>query len=332
MSIRDLKKTPVFDVYWYFAVKRQEVFFNRLEGKESLWTNDPIIQKYKFTNVYRASDRVSQYLIRNVIYSDNNFSPEDICFRILLFKLFNKIDTWECLERQLGEILYSSYNYEEYDRLLLKMLEEKEKIYSAAYIMPSGNKSFGYAKKHQNNLKLLEFIMKSNITAKISKSKSLKELYEILISYPTIGPFLAFQYCIDINYSELCDFSEMSFVVAGPGAKNGICKCFDDLKRYSYEDIIKYVTENQEKEFESRGLRFRTLFGRRMQLIDCQNLFCETDKYSRVAYPKITGLNSRVKIQQRYKHNNLEPIEYFYPPKWMINENISIKSKEKAHG
>ena len=76
MSIRDLKKTPVFDVYWYFAVKRQEVFFNRLEGKESLWTNDPIIQKYKFTNVYRASDRVSQYLIRNVIYSDNNFSPE----------------------------------------------------------------------------------------------------------------------------------------------------------------------------------------------------------------------------------------------------------------
>ena len=108
MSIRDLKKTPVFDVYWYFAVKRQEVFFNRLEGKESLWTNDPIIQKYKFTNVYRASDRVSQYLIRNVIYSDNNFSPEDICFRILLFKLFNKIDTWECLERQLGEILYSS--------------------------------------------------------------------------------------------------------------------------------------------------------------------------------------------------------------------------------
>ena len=51
-------------------------------------------------------------------------------------------------------------------------------------------------------------------------------------------------------------------------------------------------------------MRFRTLFGRRMQLIDCQNLFCETDKYSRVAYPKITGLNSRVKIKQRYKHNN----------------------------
>lgn len=31
------------------------------------------------------------------------------------------------------------------------------------------------------------------------------------------------------------------------------------------------------------GLRFRSLAGRRLKLIDCQNLFCEVDKYARVA-------------------------------------------------
>ena len=72
--------------------------------------------------------------------------------------------------------------------------------------------------------------MQTGIAKKIAKAKSLTELYEILLSYPTLGSFLAYQFAIDINYSELCDFSEMSFVIAGPGAKNGIVKCFKDLK------------------------------------------------------------------------------------------------------
>ena len=52
--------------------------------------------KHIITNVYRATDRVSQYLIRNVIYKNiKRYKPEDILLRILVFKIFNKIETWE---------------------------------------------------------------------------------------------------------------------------------------------------------------------------------------------------------------------------------------------
>lgn len=322
MGFEELKPTPVYDTYWKFAAKRQEVFFNRLGGGDYPWTDDKIIKKYKFTNAYRASDRVSQYLIRNVIYEDDCYTPEDYCFRILLFKLFNKIETWEYLKGAMGEITYSSYNYERYDQLLTERINEKERIYSAAYIMPSGKSCFGFEKKHQNNLKLLEYMMKTGLAQKVAKAKSLKQLYEILLSYPTLGTFLAFQFAIDINYSELCDFNEMSFVVAGPGAKNGIKKCFGDLKGYNYEDIIRYVAERQEEEFEKRGLHFKSLFGRKLQLIDCQNLFCETDKYARVAHPDICGVNSRKRIKQQYTDRGLERIDYFYPPKWGLNDKL----------
>ena len=81
-------------------------------------------------------------------------------------------------------------------------------------------------------------MMNSGITKKIAQAKSLQELYIALLDYPTLGPFLAFQFAIDINYSELCDFNEMSYVVAGPGAKNGIMKCFSDLGGYSYEKFF----------------------------------------------------------------------------------------------
>lgn len=317
-----LVTTPVYDTYWKFAAKRQDVFFNRFYGQDYPWTDDKIIQKYKFTNAYRASDRVSQYLIRNVIYTNEDYTPEDQCFRILLFKLFNKIETWEYIKSRVGEITYSSYNYERYNQLLTDRINAKEKIYSAAYIMPSGKSSFGFEKKHQNNLKLLEYMMKMGLPQKVAKVQSLKNLYEILLSFPTVGSFLAFQFAVDINYSELCDFDEMSFVIAGPGAKNGIKKCFGDLNGYDYEDIIRHVAEKQEEEFEKRGLCFKSLFGRKLQLIDCQNLFCETDKYARVAYLAVCGVNDRRRIKQQYRDRGLERIDYFYPPKWGLNHKI----------
>lgn len=323
MGFNDLEPTPVYDAYWEFATERQAVFFNRMQNKPYPWTDDEVIQKYKFTNAYRASDRVSQYLLKNIIYNKELYIPEDQCFRILFFKLFNKIETWEYMEGRLGDISYSSYNYEKYNQLLTRKIENDERIYSAAYIMPSGKSCFGFDKKHQNNLKLLEYMMKTGLANKIAKTRNLRELYEMLINYPTLGSFLAFQFAIDINYSELCDFSEMSFVVAGPGAKNGIRKCFGDIKGYEYEDVIRYVAERQNIEFEKRGLKFKSLFGRSLQLIDCQNLFCETDKYARVVYPDICGLNDRKRIKQQYVNHNLKAIEYFYPPKWGINDRLN---------
>lgn len=315
-----LQTTPVYDAYWKFAVERQNVFFNRLNGTKSPWTEDTILQKYKFTNAYRASDRVSQYLIKEIIYNTSKYSPEDTFFRVILFKLFNKIETWEYLRKELGEISYKNYSFEKYDQVLLGALEDGKTIYSAAYIMPSGQSTFGFMRKHQNNLKLIEKMMNERLPSKIASLKSMEQLYNLLLSYPTLGKFLAFQYCIDINYTELCDFSEMSFVVAGPGAINGIKKCFHNTFGYTDEDIIKFVAESQDDEFNRLDLDFKMLWGRPLQLIDCQNLFCETGKYARVAFPEIQGTTDRKRIKQLFTSHS--DIDYFYPPKWNINQFI----------
>lgn len=317
--------SAIYDTYWKFAAKRQEIFFLKLENPAYPLTDDPILLKYKFTNAYRASDRVSQYLIKNIIYRNTDISPEDMLFRIILFKFFNKIETWETLEGYLGEITYRDYDFNKYDKILSDLISSNIRIYSAAYIMPSGKSAFHYSKKHQNNLTLLEIIMKDGISKSVARAKSLQELYHLLLQYPTFGRFLAFQLSIDINYSELCDFSEMSFVVAGPGAQRGIHKCFDTMANYTYEDIIRYMADRHQVEFERLGLQFQTLWGRPLQLIDCQNLFCETDKYSRVAHPNVNGDSGRTQIKQLYRPSNRAAIDYFYPPKWNINQNIFVR-------
>ena len=312
--------TVVYDTYWRFAAERQEVFFRKLEGREPPWTNDPVIARHKFTNAYRASDRVSQYLIRNVIYEGEQSVPE-VFFRTILFKLFNKIETWELLKSNLGTISWEGYSFSRLDGLLSRARASKTRIYSAAYIMPSRGGSFGYRQKHRNHLKLLERMMEDEVPHRIADAASMSKAFETLRSYPMIGDFLAYQFVTDLNYSEICHFSEMEFVVPGPGARDGIHKCFTDFSGLSEPDIIRLVTDRQEYEFERLGLTFRSLWGRRLQLIDCQNLFCEVSKYARVVHPEVAGVNSRSRIKQVYRAS-VKPLEFWFPPKWGINHLV----------
>ncbi|MCG7929932.1 MAG: putative DNA base hypermodification protein [Candidatus Thiodiazotropha lotti] len=315
--------TEVFEAYWRFATERQRIFQMRATQQMCPWTADPILQTYKFTNTYRLLDRVSQFLIREVI-GTSNADESDLFFRVILFKLFNKIETWKLLERELGPISWRDYDYDKYNTSLTNALHRGVRIYSAAYIMPSGLSSFGSKRKHRNHLKLLEMMMKDGLPTKINNCRSMKEGYDLLFSYPTIGSFLAYQLITDINYSDLTDFEENEFVVAGPGACEGVRKCFKRLNGVTPEEIIQLIATNQDKEFDRRGLVFDKIAGRPLQYIDCQNLFCEIDKYSRVAFPDIRGASRRTRIKQKFKPNT-SPIQYMFPTKWGGAFTVHVK-------
>lgn len=320
-SLSAAKKTVVFDTYWHFAAERQRIFFSRLAGNQAPLSDDPILNEYKFTNAYRASDRVSQYLIRNVIYEGSD-DPNEVFFRVVLFKLFNKIETWRLLEDQLGKIGWETYRYHDYDRILSNAMASGSTIYSAAYIMASGHQLFGVQRKHQSHLKLLELMLSEDVPQRLRECKTMHKGFELLRSYPLLGDFLAYQLVTDINYSELTDFSEMEFTTPGPGARDGIRKCFSSLGGLSEIDIIRLMTDRQEQEFESLGINFENLWGRRLQQIDIQNLFCEVGKYARVKHPEVTDISGRTRIKQKFKISDTLPTPW-YPPKWGINEKIS---------
>jgi len=310
--------SQVFDTYWRFAAERQAIFFRRLQNDTPV-TTDPILTEFKFTNAYRASDRVSQYLIKQVAYSGSQ-APEEVFFRIILFKLFNKIETWEMLRRELGTISYREFCFDEYDRALTEALSKKETIYSAAYIMPSGGPK-GESRKHRSHLRLLERMMFDKVPVQIANMRKMKDAFLLLRSYPMIGDFLAFQFVTDLNYSTLTDFDEMDFVVAGPGALDGIRKCFPEADLKLATELIRFMTDIQEQQFSRLGISFQSLWGRPLQLIDCQNLFCEVDKYSRRAHPEVVGVSGRTRIKQQFRPH-LDPLKLYYPPKWKINDRL----------
>lgn len=320
-----LTTTEVYDTYWRFAAERQAVYFRRLTDPVGPWSEDPILNEYRFTNVYRITDRVSQYLVRNVQYDPARAqTPTEVFFRTMLFKMFNRIETWETIERQLGPISWQGTRVDQISEVLDRRIRTGDRVYSAAYIMPSP--AFGHHRKHANHLALLDRMMRDGLPDQLTSAQSLNSAYEMILMYPGLGPFLAFQFCIDLNYSILLNFSEADFVVAGPGALDGISKCFHNAQSQDPSTVIHWMVERQDYEFGRLDLGFDGLFGRRLQPIDCQNLFCELSKYARVAHPDVPGKFGRKRIKQRYKTRARASVDPpYFPPKWGLDTSQPVE-------
>ena len=309
---RVLRVTEAFRSYWRLAAERQQIFYRRLRDEQPPWTDDPVLASHRFTNAYRASDRVSQFLINEVIYGAQ-VDERSTVLRILLFKIFNRVETWRYVEESVGPITAASFDADRLTQLLGIRFAAGNRLYSAAYIMPSPK--LGAERKHANHLQLLSRLLVDGTVDDLVGAPTLADLYSTLAGVHSFGKFLAFQFAIDLNYSALYPFSEMDFVVAGPGAHDGIAKCFVDTDGLGAEDVIRAVADAAEDCLAALDIEFESLWGRPLQLIDCQNLFCEVSKYARVAHPELQGSSGRTRIKQRYVPNRT-PLAVGYPPKW----------------
>lgn len=317
-----------FQYYLYWITKRMEIFWNKYEGKRAPWTDDPILQKYKFCNTYRCLDRVSQYLLSHVIYNGKQYEPEDMFFRILLFKHFNKIETWELLEKEFGDITYET-GFENIAKFLDEKIKEGVSIYGDAYIIGCFFYPFpeyAYIKhlsKHRAHFRIWDDeIFQNGHLYDFLEAQSLEDLYTTFRKMRIHGDFTAQQFAIDMNYSPLFNFSENDFVITGPGSIRGIERTFEDARGCDYVGVIKWVHKNFEElmsHFEKEtGMEFKPLPNRLPTLIDLQNCFCETDKFLRGMWIETPGVKVKGK---RIKHTylpNKERIEYVFPEKWGV--------------
>ncbi len=319
-------RVDAYDLYWRFAHERQAIFERRVKGADVPWTTNTILLRFKFCNVYRASDRVSQYLIHDVAYDPTDVKPEDRLFQITAFRLFSKNETWNTIIEYLGAPpTLENLRDGSFADAVGHTKKRNGTIYTAAFILCATN-AFGQSSKHENHVELLKYMfLEKEAGRKIADARSLQEVYTILRSFPLIGDFMAYQLSIDLNYSNIVNHDENEFTQPGPGALRGIRKAFCDLGDYSVQDVIQYMVENQEAEFNRLGLDFKGLWGRSLHAIDCQGLFCELDKYCRQAIPELAS--NRTRIKSKFAPSPVR-LKLFYPPKWGINDLIPIPLRQ----
>jgi hypothetical protein len=307
-------RVEVFRAYWYFAAERQRIFERRLDDPQGPWTDDDILGEHRFCNAYRASDRVTQDLIR-VAYEGPQ-GTSDMFLRVILHRLFSRPATFALLDQASGGLATETYDPQLLGDLLDGARRDGATLYTSAFIL-CANRAYGYRSKHRNHLALVQAMLAGEVPARIHAARSLRAVYEELLRWPLLGPFMAYQLAIDLNYTPLISFDEDEFTVPGPGALRGLAKIFHDLGDLSPADAVHWLVAYQHRVEQDLEIAPPRLFGRALKAIDCQNLLCEVDKYSRVRFPELRSNRSRIK--QRFRPDEM-PLKLFYPPRWRIND------------
>lgn len=266
-----------------FVESRHEAWENRQGGLPTPWTSDPIVASRKFTNVFRAIDYGSQFLIRELLEPD--LSPADVLARCFLYRHTNLPSAWRAYREEAG--FYPTIDELDDLREFWKRYRgEGNQVFSGAYMIypqsstPGTDKSDSVISLTQ---RLFQEESEDNIVLDFYTQETQKERFGIFRQNKGVADFMSMQILTDWGYSEQCgEDLEDEFVVGGPGAVKG-ARALDREARTS--DVILWARDAVYASPNCPEIHN----GRKPSLMDIQNCLCEFSKYVRYAskpYPE----------------------------------------------
>ncbi|KAH7887814.1 hypothetical protein F5I97DRAFT_900768 [Phlebopus sp. FC_14] len=273
--------TAAFDTFWRLAAERNAIDQKRRSGVSPPWTADPVLASYRFCNAFRVLDRVSQFLITEVIEKGSQ-KPAEVTFRVLLFSTYTSINTYKTLQREIQPFTWERYSRSNYEKVLRRLYNSGVSIYTGAYQKPAPE--LGFPENFMNHLAFLEVLMQE-LPDQLKKAKYMADVFQWLRTFKSMGDFTAYQLILNLSYSNVLNFSEYDFVVVGTGSRRGLQRCFgNNIPRSLEVDLVRYMQLYQEDHFTRLGIVFNGLGEHRrpMMLCDIEHTLCELDKYVRM--------------------------------------------------
>jgi hypothetical protein len=142
--------------------------------------------------MYKQSDRHTQYIIQHVIKQGDQ-DIRETCFRVILFRLFDRMETYEYLKKR-SPLTWRDWDRDLYLRLLDQRLDRGYAIYGPSYQKPPPTvKQIGGVSNHDRHLRLLEAMMRLDLPEELRKLDHLDDMFYRISLYPSLGEFLGFQ-------------------------------------------------------------------------------------------------------------------------------------------
>lgn len=254
-----------------FMEERHSIYERKELGYPKPWTNDEILQNYKFCNVYRELDTQTIWFAEN--WRTPNEDDPDLWFASLVFRFIN----WHETAEQLGyPVPWKSIKF-------LNTLKNRkikgEKVYSGAYIISThGSKE----PKHIYLMKILSEIWKKREKLRYKENELLEDFHSRLMDCYGVGSFLAAQVIADVKYAgELKKAKDWwTFAAPGPGSLRGMNRVFNSPTNRSFPKDTWY--KNLRKLHEDIFYKIEEAEMVPIHAQDLQNCLCEFDKYERV--------------------------------------------------
>jgi len=281
------------DLYFYWIHERETIRMNKeVEQKPPPWTDDSILQKFKFCQVFREDDRTTRWF-RTHIRDPYRDDPE-VLMATVIFRWFNYIETGRTLVRHNLHL--------EWDRKkAIEEITKQDKWVTGAYIVKTPNRM----DKVTGVAECISHMWgdREKLVDQILATKSLEKSWNILRDYPYMGPFMAYEVITDLRHTYLLRDAEdiLTWANAGPGAMRGLNRLAGrelDFSRRSHpwNEEMRNLWEISRERLNPNLIDLD-----QFEMREIEGGLCEFDKYSRI-------LNEEGRTRSVYKHNKELPL------------------------
>jgi len=258
---------PAFRQFLQFTKDRHEIYIKRSQGQPAPWTADPVLQEFKFCNIYRELDRGTAYFINEVTKQeradDNSGLVMSIIYRLVNNRLFFEY---------IGGIPELGWD--------MSAVVEGARVYSKQYGTFVGDSYMAFACSRKGETKAdslarvldwLEVNFADWHSDVYSVADSPEEAHKALCKIPYVGPFIAYEIICDMFLiNELEDFSINDWTNIGPGAKPALGILFPCSLSSQMDQIKEVQRLHNESDWPYEPLNLRNI----------EHSLCEWRKYT----------------------------------------------------
>lgn len=265
MKIKDVKKLSSEEIFLYWIKERESIRKLKKRGKPKPWTDDKILQTYKFCNVRRMDDRVSKWLLEH--WYEPYYNHPNMLLACTLARQLNNPESLE----EIG--FPETWKPKTVKKLLDKRFERGLKNFSGAYMITG---TLGGTKNHQIINIVADSIAKRGPN---TYTETMQECWQSLLVFPGFSSFISGQVVSDLRWAIEVDWNDKTtWAPSGPGSKRGMNRLKgrdkdSPLKQEKFLEEFSSVLDLVKKKLPK-------IF-KRLEAIDVQNCLCEFDKYSR---------------------------------------------------
>lgn len=260
-----------------FIVERHEIHRKKRRGEPKPWTDNPFMQKYRFCNVFRELDTVTEWIAEN--WREPHADDPDLWFAMVIARLVNWPET-------LAEIGYPVPWHPDHflaimaDRKRRKEKDRKLNVYGPSYMIPAGPK--GVPKPTHQVSSIFNPMWEARESLRRIVEGRLSQAHRQLMLYAGMGSFIAAQVIADLKYVEPMRSADdwSTWAAKGPGSERGLNRVLGRSVNASWCQST-WLYELQKLHAEIKPLLKKARLPR-LHAQDLQNCLCEFDKIERV--------------------------------------------------
>lgn len=282
-----------YSAFFAFARERHRVYLRRFEQKlPEPWTDDPILQTYRFTNVYRELDVVTKWFRENV-REKHDHDDLSAMMAVVAFRLFNRVPSGECIFTQTLVGGFTPFE------LMLDqgMTDDVMGVWRGALRSYLGN--FGpfvtgsYIVNSPNGMSKLDGVLtmirwvwerRDEFLGEIRAKPTLEHAWSQFVKVNHIAAFTSYEFVTDLRHSRLLrDAPDVdTWANAGPGAMRGLNR-IHGRKLEQRQPSHVWVVEMRDllRASRSRDDCVWPTNWPKLEMREIEHTLCEFDKYER---------------------------------------------------